>query len=63
MSICSLSASDSSNPKCANSDTSAAALSRGHALATLHDKSHVVDLVIHIEKLFRPCMSCHVSQS
>ena len=45
------------NPKCANSDTSAAALSRGHALATSHDKCHVVGLVIDIEKLLRPCQS------
>ena len=27
----------SSNPKCANSDTSAAALTRGHAVATSND--------------------------
>ena len=41
-----MSVSDLSNPKCANSDTSAATLFRGQAIATSHDKCHVAGLVI-----------------
>ena len=51
---------DPSNPKWANSDTSAAALSMGHAIVTSHDKCHVVGFVIYIEKLPQ-AMSCCIA--